>query len=58
MTLAMLKTQSIGLPDDLGVSDGVLIFDGEVLLAVLGRLSDGMYENDRGRWHVGGFVHA
>jgi hypothetical protein len=48
----MLRTQLIGLPDDLGVSDGVLIFDGEVLLAVLGRLSDDMYDSHRGLWHV------
>lgn len=48
----MPRTQSVSLPDELGVSESVLIFEGDVLLAVLALLSGSIFEDEDGRWHV------
>lgn len=48
----MPRTQTVLLPAAFGVSKCLLVFDGDVLLAVFGQLSDAMFETNSGKWHV------
>ena len=48
----MPRTQSVKLPNGFGASECLLVFDGDVLLAVLACLSDDMFGTNSGKWHV------
>lgn len=48
----MIRTQAVALPAALGSERGLLVFNDEVLLAVLACLDGEFYGADCGKWHV------
>lgn len=47
-----LSLSSVKIATDAGAEDGLLVFNADVLHAVLVCLDSAIYQNERGQWHL------